>query len=302
MSITDQGVEDRIRRAQSRKVIAGLRKRREDQARRVDPGELRVAREVGNRRFVLTQQPEHALRHFRQHPQPHGKAGPIDLVGLVESAEHHLVFGQAVGGPRGRVGGGEALVVVALVAVGETAELLYVVGRAAIGCHEPVGHDIVDRGVGRAAGEAYVGCLHRRRPEREHSRAAPAGVELQVEQDIQAIRGHARRSFVVAHRVDRHVMLDGIEEALPVLGNIRAAVVVGKDFETLPVVALEHASHEMHGRVVAEIAGQIAHTQALAGVACGVQGEWRSLRNHSRNVGARHTEIACFVPTPGQVR
>ncbi len=144
----------------------------------------------------------------------------------------------------------EAPAVVALIRVRQAAELFGVVRRAAVRCHEAIRDGVVDVGVGRAAREADVGHLQRRWPVGEDARAAAAGVEFQINRMSRWSAASRAAALLIAQGVNRDVMLDGIQKALPVFGDIEVAVVVGEHFEPAPVVLFKHPRHEMHGRVL----------------------------------------------------
>ena len=180
----------------------------------------------------------------------------------------------------------------------QPAELLGVVGRAAVRRHEPIRDDVVDLRMSRTAREADVGGLHRRRSMRRDARPAPSGVELQVEQNIQLVLGDTRRGLEVAQEVDRDMVLDSVEKALPVFGDIRGAIVIGEHLEPLTVVVLKHTRHEMHGGMIAEVARQIADAYTASAAALHGRGDSLYLGHRALDVSAGYAEIAGFVRAP----
>lgn len=127
---------------------------------------------------------------------------------------------------------------------------------------------------------------------------------LQVDQNVQFVFGDPRGGVRIGHIRNVDAMLHRIQKALAIVRLVRLAVVVRKDFELLAIVMLEHADHQQHGRVMAEVRGRIADANAarLALFQRHVAEQRTHVRRHlARHVRARDFEVVALVRAPRDV-
>ena len=103
----------------------------------------------------------------------------------------------------------DALVVVALEAIGQMDDLLGVVRARRFGDDEVVGDDVVDVGRPHAAGVAKVIDLHRRRLGREDGGPGVLRVAGEIDSDVDLLFAQQSSHFVVAERRGIDEMLEG---------------------------------------------------------------------------------------------
>src|SRR6185437_8858180 len=78
----------------------------------------------------------------------------------------------------------------------------------------------------------------------------------------------------------------------------RRGVVIGEHLEPLTVMVLEHTRHEMHGGVVAEVAGQVSDPDTPRATAANAPGDSLHLRHDALDVGTRYSQVAGLISTP----
>ena len=169
--------------------------------RRVHAAPLGLAAQVGLRRAVRFQQPEHAALDLAQDAHPLLEHLRRDLLSFVEAAEHEPILGQAAARSARRLGGRHVPPVVALVAVRQDGELLggRVPQRAA--GDERIDDDVVHRLDRRCPGISEIVHLNGRNPMQEDARTGIPRVTHEIHGDIDlhvahrsndGIRGAAR--------------------------------------------------------------------------------------------------------------
>ena len=130
---------------------------------------------------------------------------------------------------------------------------------------------------------------------RQDRRPGLAGVPLEVDEDVDLVGMDALRCGPVGHRGEVDEVLDLGADAGPVLGTILDAVRVGEHLEARLVVPLEHAQHQMGGRVVVEVGGDVSHPDARVCAGPGMRIEWRDVARHMGCEAPRDRELLRLV-------
>ena len=127
-----------------------------------------------------------------------------------------------------------------------------------------IGDHPIDPVGAKGAGIAEVMELQGRRPQGQHAGAAVVGVAHQVDQHVDAIGADALGDRLTAARGHhREVIHAAADHCGDLVGDIDQGV--GEDLETPAVVAGEQSMEQVAHRVVAEIGGEVADTEAPAG-------------------------------------
>jgi protease-4 len=227
---------------------------------------LRLGAQVLARRLAVAQQPQHGLRQRVQQAHPAVEHPGVDLVRVVQAAEHEAVPGQAQFGARGGVGGDGARIVVGLERVGQAHDVLGKGVGLVAGRDPAVAEDVVHLGHARGAGIARVLHLDGRRPPRQDAGAGVGGQAVEVDQDVDPVLGDQARRLGVAQRVEVDEVLERRLRA-PALGRVVGLRVGGEreGLEAAAVMGLEHAGHQVADGVRAQVGRQVAQAQAPPG-------------------------------------
>ena len=171
-----------------REVLGVRTVAREDEALRVDAANLRLAPQIADGRIIVgaRQQPEHRIRHGRENRRPRVEHLRIELVRLVEAAEHRAGLRQSKRAARGRLAD-RPLAVVDLIGVRQHGDRLRVVGHVLDRRHDGVADQVVDeRGAERPRVTQIVD-LDRRRPPRQHDRRRVLRVALEIDENVDGV-------------------------------------------------------------------------------------------------------------------
>ena len=199
----------------------------------------------------LGHQVQHAAGHLLQDAPPAGEGLGQDLVGVVDDAEHHALFGQLELRPGGGLRRHVALRRVGLVH-GQAGQLLREVPLFARRYQGGVGQQVVVAGRAHGAQVADVAGLHGCHAPGEQAGARTEGVAAEVDGDVQhlapggfhhggvCLRGHVDEAVARA----AHALGDGV---------CVAAQAEAQHLEALPVVLLQHFHHQPGHGVVVEV-------------------------------------------------
>jgi hypothetical protein len=164
----------------------------EHQPRRVQAGSLRGGAQAGVGLAGAGQQPQHAAGHGLQHCEGAAHAARVELVAVVEAAEHHAVLGQpALGAGRRRLQ--RAGVVRGLEGPRKAQDAFAEVRFQRCRQYEFVGDHGVQPSRARGAGVGQPVQLQRGRAHRQHFGRAAAAPAAQVEQQVDALCADAGR-------------------------------------------------------------------------------------------------------------
>ena len=189
MCVVGKRVEKQVGQPQACQMLRIRERRREHQARRpASEPRFRLAPQIGRRRPVRLQQPQHTSRHTAQQAHPDIEHWRRDLVCRVETAEHERRFRQPALRPRRYAWCDRPPAVVHLVAIRKVHELFGEVPLLVRWNHLPVHQHEVHRVRPQGAGIAEIAHLNRRWPQMEYLRPRIGRVTLQVHQDVHSVR------------------------------------------------------------------------------------------------------------------
>ncbi|GCC43192.1 hypothetical protein chiPu_0026934, partial [Chiloscyllium punctatum] len=144
-------VEEQVGEAMAREMVGQRRPLCEHQALRSDAARDRLLAQICARLGVGFEQPQHAALDAAEDPHPPVEHAGRDLVVVVEAAEHEARRSQPHLAARKHAIGDDALVVIGLIAVGQSHHLLAVEFAMVVRDYGPIGDDVVDeRGTERS--------------------------------------------------------------------------------------------------------------------------------------------------------
>ena len=181
---------------------------------------------------------------------------------MVQAGEHQRLRGKSMRAPR-RCGRDAAPVIVHVVAARQAphpfVEEALLSGRD----HVCVGDNVVDRVEAKRAGKAHEVNLHRRRPRCEDAETPAQRVSVAINENVDVIFANHARDFGVTHVAHVAPAVERRTYALADCSSGVKPVAVGRDLEPVPIVTLEKTRHLARGRMIAEVAGEVADTQTL---------------------------------------
>ena len=241
-------------------MLLQRQERSEGEPLRADAARRGCRRERGLHVGIPAQQPEHGTGQRVQQRAPLVEHRGRDLVRLMKAAEQERAFGHVPVGARRRLRQ-DAPGVVRLVAVRQLGDLLAEVRGTGDGRQHRVADQVVDVGGAGGAWKAEPGHLQRRRALRQHRQQRVVGGALQVDQDVDVELADAPSHRLEAQAAQLLEVLGRCDHALaqraPVVGPGREE----RHLEGTAVMAFEHLRHELAGRVLVEVGGEVADAQ-----------------------------------------